>query len=85
MSQETNDVCVSVQLIRTFTQSLPKRATPLQVAKSQVFKGGGFVALWSAYIRKTAKDHKSYGSASAYIRKTAKDHKSYGSAAIHLL
>jgi hypothetical protein len=45
-----------------------ERCDKVVVAVSQIFDRVKSVALWSANIRKLAKDHKVYGSAATYFR-----------------
>jgi hypothetical protein len=49
------------------TKNCKKAAQDFHCAVSKVFDRVKFVALWSANIRKLAKDHKGYGSAAIML------------------
>ena len=58
-------VCLIVLAPDFMTKKCKKAAQHFHFAVSKVFDRVKSVALWSANIRKLAKDHKSYGSAAS--------------------
>ena len=66
MFNETKYICLIVLAPDFMTKICKKVAQHFHCAVSKVFDRVKSVALWSANIRKLAKDHKGYGSAASY-------------------